>query len=165
MDEIKHFFESSSIHGLYYISATKKILRYFWMTVVFCCFVGAMVLIHESFKNWEKSPISTTIETLPISQITFPNVTICPPKDLFLNLNYDIMQAENVNLNNNSRAELLEYATSLLENGTFQEILKNLSILEDPDRYYNWYHGYTEIKFPFYDVTANQMRKLFNIKE
>ena len=51
-------------------------------------------LIHLAFDNWHQSPISTTIETWPISQITFPNVTICPPKNLFLNLNYNILQAK-----------------------------------------------------------------------
>ena len=58
-------------------------------------FTGAGYLIAKSFDNWKQSPISTTIETLPISQITFPNVTVCPPKNSVLNLNYDVVESNN----------------------------------------------------------------------
>ena len=71
-------------------------------------FSGAGHLIFTSFNNWEQNPISTTIETLPISHITFPNVTVCPPKNLFLNLNYDISKAENITIDEENRKALIE---------------------------------------------------------
>ena len=31
----------------------------------------------------------------------------------------------------------------------YKVVMRNLSKLEDNDRYYNWYHGYTEIRLPY----------------
>ena len=162
MEHVKTFLDSSTIHGLSWISGTRKWSRIAWILIVIGGFTGAGFLIYESFSNWKQSPISTTIETLPISQITFPKITICPPKNLFLNLNYDIRQAKKIKLTNASRGKLFETAVNLFQNGTFHEIMRNLSILEDPDRYYNWYHGYTRLQYPFYEENSNQLRETFN---
>ena len=43
-------------------------------------FGGGLLMIYESFENWRDRPITTSIDTLPISAITFPNVTVCPPR-------------------------------------------------------------------------------------
>ena len=114
-------------------------------------FSGAGYLIYTSFDNWNQSPISTTIETLPISQINFPNVTVCPPKDLFLNLNYDILQSEKVKLDNEKREKLIKDSLMAFQDQFYNEMMTNLSRVVDHDRYYNWYHGYNAIKFPYYD--------------
>ena len=29
--------------------------------------------------------------------------------------------------------------------------MANFSLLEEKDRYFNWYHGFTQIKLPYYD--------------
>ena len=102
VEEIKQFLELSTIHGLFHISSVRKWSRYFWMFIVFGGFTGAGYLIYTSFNNWAQSPISTATETLPISMITFPNVTVCPPKHLFLNLNYDILQSKKVKMDKGS---------------------------------------------------------------
>ena len=107
-EEVKEFFELSTIHGLYYIATARTCSKLFWMLIVFGGFSGAGYLIHTSFYNWKQSPISTTIETLPISEIKFPNVTVCPPKDSFLNLNFDIKQSEKVKLDRDKRETLIE---------------------------------------------------------
>ena len=36
--------------------------------------------------------------------------------------------------------------------------MNNLTKVEDPNRYYNWYHGYTKIVYPYYDKFSNQLR-------
>ena len=90
MEGVRTFLESSTIHGLTYVSTTRKYVRLFWIFVVIGGFVGASLLIKESFDSWSESPIKTTIETLPISEITFPKVTVCPPKNTFTDLNYDL---------------------------------------------------------------------------
>ena len=95
MEEVTTFLESSTIHGLTYISTTRKYVRLFWLLVVVTGFSGAGYLIRESFVSWSESPIKTTIETLPISDIMFPKVTVCPPKNTFTDLNYDLMMTEN----------------------------------------------------------------------
>ena len=116
MEHIKTFLNTSTIHGLNNISSNRKWSRLFWIMVVCGGFSGAGFLIYESFYNWNQSPISTTIETLPISKITFPNVTVCPPKTLYLNLNYDIIQAENVKLDDEKRHQFLKTLLDIQEN-------------------------------------------------
>ena len=150
MEYFKTFLDSSTIHGLNYISSSRKWSRLFWIFVVIGGFSSAAYLIYESFANWKQSPISTTIETLPISQITFPNVTVCPPKNSFLNLNYDILQSEKVKINKEMKDKMIETTLVTIQDHFFKEMMANLSKIVDPDRYYNWYHGYTEIKYPYY---------------
>ena len=149
MEHFKTFLDTSTIHGLSWISSTRRWSRLFWIVVVFLGFTGCILLIQESFYNWQKHPIATTIETLPISEITFPNVTVCPPKHSFLNLNYDIVQSENLILKDSQRKELFDYALDVIQELFFEEVLKNLSKVDYPNRYYDWFHGYTDIRYPY----------------
>ena len=151
MDEIKQFLESSTIHGLHHISTSRKCSRLFWILVVMSGVTAAGVLIYHSFQAWNESPVTTTIETLPITEITFPKVTVCPPKNTYTNLNYDLVRLQNVTLNNETRDELTHLAVELLWNTLHSNIMKNLSKLEDTNRYYNWLRGYTEIGIPTYN--------------
>merc|ERR1712218_595995 len=102
--------------------------------------------------SWNESPVKTTIETHPIEEITFPKVTVCPPKNTYTNLNYDLMMAENITMTLNQRNQLLEYTLELLHEPYYNEILRNMSILQEENRSYNWYHGLSEIAFPYYYV-------------
>ena len=111
-------------------------------------FTGAGVLIYQSFQGWHDNPITTTIETRPITDIVFPKVTVCPPKDTYTDLNFDLKMPENMTLDNDTRNKLLNYALELLYNKLHDTIMTNLSKLEEDDRYYNWYHGYTGIQLP-----------------
>ena len=148
-NNFKQFLDTSTIHGLSWISSSKKYARLFWTLVVIGGFTGAFILIQEAFHVWEQSPISTTVETLPISQLTFPNVTVCPPKNSYLNLNYDMMESANINLDNNTRKELYEYAMDIIQNEFFDELMRNLSKIEEKNRFYNWYYGYSAILYPY----------------
>lgn len=105
------------------------------MTFGFC---AAGFLINESFQSWADSPVKTTIETLPISDLKFPKVTVCPPKNTFTDLNYDVTMTENMTLK--SEEEFQKYVTNLVENHVF---LDEFDELEDNDKFYNWYNGYT----------------------
>ena len=71
----KEFLESSTIHGLNYISKTRKFIQLMWVMVVLTGFTVAGVLIYQSFQAWTESPVKTTIETRQISEINFPKVT------------------------------------------------------------------------------------------
>ena len=148
MEEVRKFLESSSIHGLARISTDKKYGRLFWIFVVFFGFCGTVVLINQSFQNWENNPVTTTIETLPIKDITFPKVTVCPPKDTFTDLNYDLQETKSLMIDIATRQELAAYATELLQNKVHDRIMVNLRKLEDDDKYFNWYNGYSEITLP-----------------
>ena len=135
MEQVKEFLDVSTIHGLSWISGTRNWSRYFWIVIVIGGFSGAGYLISTSFDNWKQSPISTTVETLSISKITFPNVTICPPKNLILNLNYDFQNSENVKLDNGTRKKLFDYALNVIQDELIKELMTNLSKVEDPDRF------------------------------
>ncbi len=148
MEGVRTFLESSTIHGLTYISTTRKYARLFWILVVIGGFVGASLLIKESFDSWSESPVKTTIETLPIAEITFPKVTVCPPKNTFTDLNYDLMMTENVTLTEEMRNEMFKYALDVINEDSFSG--NNWTKLHEENRFYNWYHGYTDIQSPYY---------------
>ena len=128
MESLIHFLELSTIHGLSHISTGQKLKRFFWTTVVFCGFFGAAYMIYSSFLNWEQSPISTTIETLPISQITFPNVTVCPPKKLFLDLNVDFQHSQQIILDNDKREKLLELFLDMVQSQSYDEMINKTEV-------------------------------------
>ena len=71
--------------------------------------------IDRSIQDWADSPVTTTIETLPIADISLPRVTVCPPRNTFTNLNYDLMRLEHVTLSNATRDELTKYAVGLIQ--------------------------------------------------
>ena len=146
MENVKAFLETSTIHGLTYISTTKKYVRLFWILVVISGFMFAGVLIYQSVETWEETPVKTTIETLPISKLTLPKVTVCPPENTYTDLNYDLMIAENIIIDNLTRKELTNYASELLLQKLNETVIKNVSMLEDDKRYYNWYLGNTQVK-------------------
>ena len=100
MEGIKTYLESSTIHGFSHISNTRRFVRFFWILVVISGFIGAFTMICQSFNSWADSPIKTTIETKPITEITFPKVTVCPPKNTYTDLNYDLMMMKNMTLDN-----------------------------------------------------------------
>ena len=145
MEGVRTFLESSTIHGLAYISQSGRISKVFWILVVIAGFIGSGFMIYESFDNWAQSPVKTTIETLPISEITLPKVTVCPPKNTYTNLNYDLMMLQNFTLDNNTRNELTQYAVGLIQDHIHQDLMFNISLMEDENRFFNWYQGYNSI--------------------
>ena len=151
MDQFKEFLESSTIGGLSYISTTRRTSKIFWIIVVLTTFTISFVEIWNLFQDWEKNPIKTTTETLPIYQLTLPNITVCPPKNSFLNLNYDIVVSEKVKVDNETRQGFLEYAIKVVQDDYHTELMRNLSKLDDPKRFYNWYRGYSFVHYPFFN--------------
>ena len=121
MEGVTTFLESSTIHGLTYISTTRRYARLLWILVVITGFVGASLLIKASFDSWSESPVKTNMETLPISEIKLPKVTVCPPKNTFTDLNYDLMMTKNMTLTDEG------------ENKTVSDIKGKMSIRTSPD--------------------------------
>ena len=95
--------------------------------------------------------MKTTIETRPIEEITFPKVTVCPPKNTYTDLNYDLVMTKNKTLNETVRNELTYYALELLNDNLHNTIMKNLSMLQEDNRFHNWYHGYSQVVIPYVD--------------
>ena len=128
MEHVKTFLDTSTIHGMSWISSTRRFARFFWILIVLGGFSWAGYMIHQSFYNWQQSPITTTLETLPISDITYPNITVCPPKNSFLNLNYDIMKSTDIKLNATTRKQLLDYAFHTTQDVFWEELMLNFGI-------------------------------------
>ena len=143
---VNTFLEASTIHGLNYISTTKKYARLFWIIVVVAGFGTAGYMIKTSFVDWAANPIRTTLETVPISKIKFPKVTVCPPENTYTDLNYDLMVAENATLTEEMRDELVNYSEKVIVEHVYMD---DFDILQEENRFYNWYHGYTKISRPF----------------
>ena len=120
-------------------------------------FFIASHLINKSFDNWSESPIKTTIETRPISEITFPKVTVCPPKNTFTDLNLDLMMLENKTLTNETKEKLINLARQELLVQDEINLLSNLSKIEEEKRYYNWHYGFTKIGFPVW-TASNELQ-------
>ena len=147
MDRVGTFLESSTIHGLAYISTTRSYSRFFWTLIVIAGFSAAGFLMNESFESWSESPVKTTIDIFPISELTLPKLTVCPPKNTFTDLNYDLVMTENNTLTEEMRDELFKYALDVIDEDSSS--LNSWTKLLEEDRFYNWYYGYTEIRSPY----------------
>ena len=140
MQGVRTYLESSTIHGLSYISTTRKCSRIFWVVIVIAGFSLAGELIYDAFQSWALSPISTSEQTLQMEQIKFPKVTVCPPKNTFTDLNYDLMQSENIE--DFDRAQLKDFIFDFIDNHVFMD---DLNKLQEDKRFYNWYYGYSQL--------------------
>ena len=142
MEAVRDFLESSSINGLNHIANSSKLVKLFWILIVAQGFVISTYLIYESFENWEENPVRTTVSTAPISELKFPTVTVCPPRNTFTDMNYDLIAAENKTLSKETKQELFEYVIELIEENIF---LDNLNKFHEKDRFHNWYYGLTRL--------------------
>ena len=153
MDRVTKFLESSSIHGFFHIATNRKYAKLFWILVVCFGFLSALFLIKSSFEAWNESPVNTIFETLSIKSIEFPKVAVCPPRNTYTNLNYDIWKA-------NHTSRLDEHVISLLVNTTVSKMhdleteVATANFFEDKNRFRNWYFGYDKSfgKFPHRDL-------------
>ena len=155
MEYFKEFLETSTIHGLSHISKTRKFSRIIWTCTIIAGFVFAGYIIDKSFNSWAEYPVKIITETLSINTMRFPKVTVCPPKNVKTNLNFDLMMLENKTLSNSTRFQLYEHAIQLLMNDIYTTNLEYLQKLDEKGRYWNWYHGITAIDIPNYDFVSN----------
>ena len=151
MEGVKEFLESSSIHGLGHVASTRvKLVKLLWIFLVFTGFTVAGFLIQQSFSSWANSPITTTIDTLPISELKFPNVTVCPPRNSFTNLNLDIERTRKISLSQGQRKALSKQISEVLSTSHMERKLATYNEYEEKDKYRNQYHGLSSIQLPTY---------------
>lgn len=144
MEIVKEYLSNATIHGLSHIASTKGLAQTLWFCVVSVCVAYAGISIGFSFDAWSKNKITTTIETLPISEVIFPKVTVCPPKNTFTNLNYDLMRAENVTLNNSTQNALVKDFIKKVIDWKVSKENKYYFFEENKER--NRYHGLSDEK-------------------
>ena len=155
MDVFREFLESSTIHGLVYISTARAFLvKCFWFLVVAFGFTASVYLIYESFVDWSDSPIGTSEETLPISDVTFPKITVCPPKGTHTALNQMLKKHDGKSLENDKKEMLKTHALKLIEERESWEIMMDNLQYREKNRFRNWYEGKSEVSFQFEHVQA-----------
>ena len=157
MESFKQFLETASINGLNHISSTRGCTRLFWITLLAMGFVVSSVLIWESFVTWADNPVRTTTRTLPMKEIRFPKLTVCPPKNTFTDLNYDLMLTENVTLTKETKNELYEYAVAMIDEHVYMDPWDKI---HEENRFLNWYTGFTSM---YYEPFLNPL-KFFEYK-
>ena len=144
MDAGKEFLETSTIHGLSYISKSKKYaIKLLWIFIIAGGFGTAGYIIADSFNAWGKYPVSTTIETLPISKAMFPVINVCPPEHTYTTMNYDLVQADNTTLDKNVRDDLGRLYSDWEQDEQFALKLETENSFKEKNDYSNWYLGYS----------------------
>ena len=149
MKSLKEFLETSTIHGLHYISTSRNCIRLFWMCVVLFGLTASGYLIQQSFESWAESPITTAVDSQLTSEVQLPKVTVCPPKNTFTDLNFDLMNLKNATLNDTIKDKVKRFAMEVIQDQIHQKIMSDLKKVEEKDRSYNWYNGFTQIKLPY----------------
>ena len=149
MKSLKEFLETSTIHGLHYISTSRNFIRLFWTCVVLTGLTASVYLIQQSFESWAESPITTAIDSQPTSEVQLPRVTVCPPKNTFTDLNFDLMNLNNATLNATIKDQVIRFAMEVIQDQIYQEIMSDLKKVEEEDRSYNWYNGFTQFRLPY----------------
>ena len=96
-------------------------MKFLWFSFVCLGFLGASVLISKSYFEWQKHPVTTFISTLSISDLKFPNITVCPPKLSNTALNYDLIKAGNDPLTEEVKDKLLHKLYTIFVGAPFQE--------------------------------------------
>ena len=100
------FSQSSTIAGLHYAVKFKEsfFASLIWMSILIvftCLFVYTS---NQSYRQWRDEPVLTTVATtgLPIDQVPFPSVVICPQglqsenvKSFFYKIVFDYLYATN----------------------------------------------------------------------
>ena len=163
MEVFKEFLQVSSIHGFGHIAATRRFSRIFWILVVIFGFSVSSYLIYQSFSNWSESPVSTTIETLPISKLKFPKVMVCPPKNTRTNLNYDLILSENLTLDEGGKQDFEEFIKLTILEIISDSVSEDVKSYVERDKYRNWYDGFTQLLLPELIYAAETNTKVIKV--
>ena len=125
---ICNFLENSTIHGLVHISSSKsQTIRAAWMAIVVACFAIAISMITNSYQEWQDSPVSTTITTHPITELKFPEVTVCPPRGTNTAVNQVLEKVRNANFTVRERYQLIKMSKEVFLENLIKQHAKRMS--------------------------------------
>ena len=148
MEGLKGLLEVSSIHGVGHIVSERKLFKLLWTAVVVGSFTAAGLIIRQSVRGWEENPISTTIETRPLSELAFPEVVICPARNSFTTLSPDLHQTEGRRMEERTKLEMSDVLTEATFDIEFQEKYEEMSSFYEENKFSNWYLGLSRIVYP-----------------
>ena len=125
---LKDYSSESTINGIQYLcnSGHSACGRLFWMIVVIIALICTLVVVIQICHQWVDDPVLTTLETisLPVEQIDFPAVTLCPQgstEDLIDNFFYQQFEEwvfNHINKNVTINIEATNCECSLPDNGS-----------------------------------------------
>lgn len=79
---IKSYFDSTLLHGYRYINEPNRGLyeRLLWLVVLLAGIAGVIYIITDYYLRFINAPTATSQQAsrVPISEIPFPSVVICP---------------------------------------------------------------------------------------
>ena len=101
------------------------------MLVVCLGFIGAGVLISKSYREWQNSPIATSITTQPVGYLEFPVVTICPTRDSNTALYHDLVKAGNQTFTIEDRSDLRVSAKKIINESSYREYVRRMSAISN----------------------------------
>ena len=101
-----------------------------------------------SFENWAANPVTTTVETLPISDITFPTITVCPARDTQTNLNYDLVNTELYHLSKEERTNLVKLFYESFQQIDYKITLEYMKEMRLNNSLRNYYEELTLMRLP-----------------
>ncbi|TRY68635.1 hypothetical protein TCAL_08884 [Tigriopus californicus] len=78
LTEGKHnYLEETTVHGFrYVVTGINAAERFFWILCIALGFSGAFHMVNRSLEEGRNNPIVTTIDTIPITRVPFPAVSI-----------------------------------------------------------------------------------------
>ena len=77
---VRDYFLNTTVHGFRYVVEGNTICEKFsWFVIIIAGFVTSGVIVQQSFKSWDETPLQTTIEkvSVPIQNFAFPSITAC----------------------------------------------------------------------------------------
>ena len=112
-------------------------------------FCVAGYLIQDSYADWQASPVSTSIETKPLKDLTFPTVTVCSPPGSNTALNYDLMKASDDSLNDSSKEALKQAAFDVFILESHNIYIKAMVAAANPSNLKSIFDGYQTAPVPY----------------
>ena len=110
-------------------------------------FITTGYLISLSYNAWEVSPVATSITTHPISSLTFPTVTVCPPKGSHTAINQDLSNADNASLTETDREGLKMTAADIFIQSSHVEYIESMKLAAPNLR--QIYQGFQSLPLPY----------------
>ena len=78
-EQFDAFCRQTAIHGLTYVANSNKAFeRVVWLVFVIVAFAISVLMIHKSFEDAAMNPVLTTIDTIDVTNVPFPAVTVLP---------------------------------------------------------------------------------------
>ena len=104
--------------------------------------------------------MATSIHTVPIGELPFPKVTVCPPKGSNTALNPDLMMLKDKGISREDRETLLKLAKELLIQGPHMVFVNTTKDLISKNNVQKSYDG--QLNFEL--IGQNNIRKCYEGK-